>query len=95
MNITREDRWKNILDKLRFGAERGIEKKRNMRTMKYVYFEGRRMSIKEAALLSGISSSFFSSYIDQEIPLDAIVGQLDAKWVREKIKKMRLESFKK
>lgn len=95
LHITSEDRWKEVLDKLKFGADRGVEKKRNMRTMKYVYFKGRRMSIKEASLLSGLSLSFFYDYIDKEIPVDAIVEQLDARWVRDKIKKMKLESFSK
>lgn len=95
MNITSEDRWRDVLNKLKFGAERGIEKKRNMRTMKYVYFGGRRMSIKEASLLSGLSLAFFSNYLNKEIPVEDIVEQLDARWVREKVKKMKLESFSK
>lgn len=94
MSITREDRWKHIIDRLKFGADIGVErKKRPMKKRKLISIGGRQLSPKEACILSGIPDTFFYGYTDREVPIEDILDKLDAMWVKEKVKKLNMENF--
>lgn len=90
MNITREDRWKNVIDKLTYGEDTGVERVFHKKNTKYVHINGRKISIKKAAILSGIPYYFFIPYTGKEIPLEDIMDKLDKMWIRDKVKKMRI-----
>lgn len=87
--ITRADRWKDVLDKLRFGADCGVECKHAKRSDTYVTIMGRKMAIREASDLSGIYNKFFEPYIGKEVPVEDIVKKLEFQWMKAKARKLR------
>lgn len=93
MSINSEDRWKSIIDKLKYGEDRGVERVFLKKTTQYVYVGGRKMPIKEANVLSGIDKHFFEKYIGREVPIEEIVRRLDIMWVRDKAKKLRMSEL--
>lgn len=93
MYLTREDRWKPIIDKLRYGENEEIEWKQTKKNNKFVYIEGRKISPKNAYILSGIRPQFFDNYINQEVPIEDIMNCLDGMWVRKKARQLRVENL--
>lgn len=93
MLITREDRWRDILDKLRYGMDRGIERTSVRKNDRYVTIEGRRMSVREAYRITGISPTFFDDYVNKEVPTSFIVERLDAAWMRKKARMLKQETL--
>jgi hypothetical protein len=90
MLIERKDRWKDILTKMEKGSYYGAETRDNkIKGRVFLTFMGRKISAREASLLSGISQSFFREYKNTELPVDDLVGELDKKWMREKTKALR------
>ena len=51
---------------------------------------GRKMTIGEAADLSGIDNEFYKKYEGQDVPVEAITARLDYQWMKEKIRMMKL-----
>jgi len=87
--LNRRDRWAPILENLRNGVDRGIDIPRNSYKHKPVTILGRKMGVKEAAFITGLSVVFFSSYKGQEVPVEDIITQLENKWIRKKTKMLK------
>lgn len=93
MYLTREDRWREVIDKLKYGINEDIEVKQTKKNNKFVYIEGRKISPKNAYILSGICPQFFNKYIDQEVPLEDIMDHLDTQWIRKKTRQLKVENL--
>jgi hypothetical protein len=93
MYITRADRWKSVIDTLKYGVNPDREIKQIKKNNKFVYIEGRKITPKDAYLLSGICPQFFNKYIGKEVPVEDIMDTLDAMWTRKKVREMKMESI--
>lgn len=87
--IYRRDRWVEILNRLRDGGDYGIEVPQVKKSNAYVYVYGRKMTIGEAADLSGIDNAFYKKYEGAEVPEEDIVARLDYQWMREKSQQLK------
>ena len=87
--INRADRWKDVLDRLKFGADCGVECKQRKKRDAYVTILGRVMTIGEASDLSGIYNDFFKSYEGREVPVEDIINKLDLRWMKKKAKMLQ------
>lgn len=87
--MSRQDRWIPILENLRNGVDRGVERPANRLKHQPITILGRKMGMKEAAFITGIQRNFFSRYKGQEVPVEDIITQLENKWMREKTKMLR------
>ena len=87
--IYRQERWEDILNKLKNGDDYGIEFPMKKRTDAYVSIFGRKMTIGEASDLSGIDNEFYKKFQGQEVPIEAITARLDYQWMKDKARKMK------
>lgn len=83
------DRWELILSKLKDGDDCGAEFRHPGKNSTFVTVLGRRMTIGEAADLSGIDNSFFKKYENQIVPVEDIIDKLNYLWVKEKIRRLK------
>jgi hypothetical protein len=93
MNITREDRWKSVIDLLKTGGDYGLEKKQLKTNTQFIYIGGRKLTPKEAYILSGIVPQFFKKYLNKEVPIEDIMTRLDEMWMRKKARQLKVEGL--
>jgi hypothetical protein len=87
--IYRQDRWTDVLDRLKNGADYGIEFPIKKKTDAYVSVLGRRMTIGEASDLSGIDNEFYKKFEGKEVPVEVILARLDYQWMKEKTRMLK------
>lgn len=87
--LEREDRWSEVLERLRVGGDYGVESKGLKKSCAFVTILGRRMTIGEAADLSGIDNEFYKKYEGKEVPVEDIVNKLNQRWINEKKRRLK------